>query len=139
MIMQLTPYIIFNNGNCEEALGFYSRAMGGTVGHISRYADSPQENRMGMADDKIMHTQFTMDGQPLFMASDGPTDGKDSGMVHLSLNFTDAAAVKSTFEKLSEGGTVQMPLQDTFWGATFGMVHDKYGIKWMVNYDKPKG
>lgn len=135
--MQLTPYLIFPNGNCEEALGFYGKALGGQTGHISRYADAP-ENGMGMDPQKVMHTHFTVDGNVLFMASDGPTDATDSGTVSLSLNFDDSGSIQAAFNALSEGGTVTMPLQDTFWGATFGMLQDKYGIKWMVNYDKPK-
>ncbi len=135
--MQLIPYLIFPNGNCEEALNFYGKALGGQTGHISRYSDAP-ENSMGMSPDKIMHTHFAVDGNVLFMASDGPSDAKDSGNVSLSLNFTDGDSIQAAFTALSEGSIVTMPLQDTFWGATFGMLTDKYGMKWMVNYDKPK-
>jgi PhnB protein len=134
--MQLTPYVIFN-GNCEEALKFYEKTLSGTTGHISRYADAP-DNAMGMGPDKIMHTHFAVDGNILFMASDGPSDANDSGMVSLCLNFTDNGGMQAAFTALSEGGTVTMPLQDTFWGATFGMLKDKYGIKWMFNYEKQK-
>jgi PhnB protein len=58
-------------------------------------------------------------------------------MVSLSLNFNDPGSIQSTFAAMSDGGNVTMPLQDTFWGATFGMLHDQFGIKWMFNYDKP--
>lgn len=135
--MQLIPYLIFPNGDCEEALTFYGKALGGETGHISRYADAPGDNQMGMAPDKVMHTHFAVDGNVLFMASDGPSNATDSGNVSLSLNFTDSGSIQAAFTALSEGGAVTMPLQDTFWGATFGMLQDKYGIKWMVNYDKP--
>ena len=134
--MQLNPYIIFN-GNCEEALKFYEKALGGEIGQLSRYADVP-DNQMGMGPQKIMHTHFNVGGNMLFMASDGPSDANDSGMVSLSLNFTDAGSIGAAFAALSDGGTVTMPLQDTFWGATFGMLKDQFGIKWMFNYDKPK-
>lgn len=136
--MQLIPYLIFPDGNCEEALAFYGKALGGQTGHISRYADAPEQAQMGMAPDKVMHTHFTVDGNVLFMASDGPSPAKDSGNVSLSLNFTDGGSIQAAFTALSDGGTITMPLQDTFWGATFGMLQDRYGIKWMVNYDKPK-
>jgi PhnB protein len=134
--MQLTPYIIFN-GNCEEALNFYAKALNGTIGQIMRYADAP-ENPMKMDSQKIMHTHFMADGNLLFMASDGPTTAKDSGMVSLSLNFTDAGRIQNVFAAMSDGGSVTMPLQDTFWGATFGMLQDRFGVNWMFNYDKPK-
>lgn len=134
--MQITPYIIFK-GNCEEALKFYGKALGGETGPVSRYSDAP-ENQMGMDPDKVMHTHFTKDGNVLFMASDGPVDASDSGIVNLSLNFTDPGSIQSAFAALSDGGKVTMPLQDTFWGATFGMLQDQYGVKWMFNYDKPR-
>ncbi|WP_121352156.1 VOC family protein [Flavisolibacter nicotianae] len=134
--MQIIPYIIFK-GNCEEALKFYGKALGGETGPISRYADAP-ENPMGMDPDNVMHTHFVKDGNVLFMASDGPVDASDSGIVSLSLDFKDSGSIQSAFAALSDGGKVTMPLQDTFWGATFGMLQDQYGVKWMFNYDKPK-
>jgi PhnB protein len=134
--MQLVPYIIFN-GDCEAALNFYSKAMEGAIGEISRYADAP-EHPGKMDPQKIMHTHFTVDGNMMFMASDGPSDAKDSGMVSLSLNMTDVGKTQNVFARLSEGGTVTMPLQETFWGATFGMLKDKYGIKWMINCENKK-
>ena len=135
--MQLIPYIIFPEGNCEEALGFYEQALGGRPGPISRYADAP-EAQMGMDPQKVMHTHFMVEENVLFMASDGPVDATDSGIVSLSLNFTDSESIQHAFSGLSDGGSVTMPLQDTFWGATFGMLKDKFGVKWMLNYDKPK-
>jgi PhnB protein len=135
--MQLVPYIIFN-GDCEAALNFYAKALGGAIGQVSRYADAPEHPQTKMDPQKIMHTHFTVDGNMLFMASDGPIDASDSGMVSLSLNLDDAGKTQNVFAQLSEGGMVTMPLQDTFWGATFGMLKDKYGIKWMINCEKPK-
>lgn len=136
--MQLVPYIIFN-GDCEAALAFYGKVLGGSMGHVSRYSDAPESNTMNMAPEKIMHTSFSADGNVLFMASDGPSNSSDSGMVSLSLNFTDAGKIASVFAGMSDGGNVTMPLQDTFWGATFGMLQDRFGIKWMFNYDKVQG
>ncbi len=57
-------------------------------------------------------------------------------MVHLSINFNNAGEQERVFNALSEGGQVSMPLQDTFWGARFGMLADKFGVNWMFNYDK---
>ncbi len=137
--MQLTPYIIFNN-NCEEALKFYEKALGGQIKDLMRYEGSPME-RMSVDKNKVMHSHFVVDGNILFMASDSGQDGhgaSQSGMVHLSLNFTDAGRIQNVFNALSDGGNVTMALQDTFWGATFGMLTDRYGVNWMFNYDKPR-
>jgi PhnB protein len=137
--MQLTPYIIFN-GTCEEALNFYATALKGEIKDLMRFEGTPVAD-MTADKQKVMHAHFGVDGTILFMASDsgqgGPAETK-GGMVHLSLNFTDAAHIENVFAALSEGGTVTMPLQDTFWGARFGMLTDKFGINWMFNYDKPK-
>ena len=136
--MKVIPYLIFN-GNCEEALNFYTKALGGNLGHMSRYSDvPPEQNQMNMASDKIMHTQFMKDGEVLLMASDGPTTDTDSGMVSLSLDYKDPGGMENAFAQLSDGGSVTMPLQDTFWNARFGMLTDKYGVKWMFNHDIKK-
>src|SRR5690242_13557104 len=133
--MELTPYIIFN-GNCEEALNFYAKAMEGEVKHISRYSDMPGDAQMGMDKNKIMHSTFEA-GAVKFMASDGPGGG-NGGAVNLSLHFEDADKQQRVFNALAEGGTVKMPLQDTFWGARFGMLKDKFGIDWMFNHELRK-
>ena len=127
------------NGNCEEALKFYEKALGGEIKDLMRFEGSPAEN-MSQDKQKIMHSHFAVDGNILFMASDtgfGGPQATNGGMVHLSLNFTDAGRIQQVFSALSDGGKVTMPLQDTFWGATFGMLTDQYGINWMFNYDKP--
>lgn len=139
-VMKIDPYIIFN-GNCEEALNFYAGVFGGNTGEISRYGDAPGfENATPAQKNKVMHAHFSADGI-FFMASDTNDQAGSStpgNMVHLSINFNDAGQQKNVFNKLSEGGNVVMPLQDTFWGATFAMLVDRYGIHWMLNYDKAK-
>ena len=131
--MNLTPYIIFN-GKCEEALKFYSEVFGGEVKSLMRFEGTPGEE---MAKDKnqIMHATFEAPGM-LFMASDSGEVGLPSptaGMVHLSINFDDRGKQENVFNTLSEGGEVTMPLNVTFWGARFGMVTDRYGLKWMLS------
>ena len=137
--MQITPYIMFN-GTCEEALKFYEKALGGQIKDLMRFEGTPGET-MAADKQKVMHSHFAVNGNILFMASDngGGPQIAPGGPVHLSLNFTDAGHIQNVFSKLGEGGMVTMPLQDTFWGATFGMLTDRYGVNWMFNYDKPKG
>lgn len=134
--MQLTPYIIFN-GNCEEALNFYAKALEGEIKDLMRFEGTPAES-MSADKQKVMHAHFQGKGI-FFMASDSGQGGANqAGMVHLSLNFDDASEQGKIFNALSEGGKVTMPLEDTFWGATFGMLTDKFGINWMFNCDKKK-
>lgn len=131
--MPIVPYLIFN-GNCEEALKFYETAFDGTIKNLSRYEGTPAEGAISDKQ-KVLHAHF--EARDLFlMASDG--DSKTSGgMVHLSLDFSDVDEMKKRFYALAEGGNVTMPLQDTFWGAVFGMLTDRFGIMWMFNHDKP--
>lgn len=131
--MELTPYIMFD-GTCEEALNFYANALDGKVVNLMRMGDMPGDNPMSDADKKrVMHSNFEA-GSVKFMASDsmGQNVGK-GGQVHLSLHFEDGDKQEKVFNALAQGGNITMPLQNTFWGATFGMLQDKYGINWMFN------
>lgn len=120
-------------GNCEEALHFYASCLGGEIEFLQRYGDSPLE----VPDEhkqRIMHARLRA-GQFFFMASDSmPGQPVQPGnTVQLSLDLDNAAEQTAIFNKLSDGGKVTMPLEDTFWGAHFGMLIDKYGIHWMLN------
>ncbi|HYJ37036.1 MAG TPA: VOC family protein [Chitinophagaceae bacterium] len=133
--MDLTPYLIFD-GQCEAALKFYEKALGGKI-EIMKWGGSPAEE-MAVNKDWVMHATFEAKGFT-FLASDR---GKDStppsqdGMIWLTLNFETESEEEKMFNALSEGGNVAMPLSDTFWGARFGMVKDKFGIGWMFNCEK---
>lgn len=123
------------SGNCEEALNFYAKALNGEIKDLMRFEGSPAEN-MSADKQKVMYATFAAKGV-FFMASDGG-EQTTGGAVHLSLSFESAGEQEQVFTALSEGATVSMPLQDTFWGARFGMLTDKFGINWMFNYDKPQ-
>lgn len=131
------PFLHFS-GNCEEALHFYKECFGGEIVAIQRYSDSPgpvpEEHET-----KILYSQFKA-GDLLFMASDGPPNFHTyyGNQVSLNINFDSPVREEKIFKSLSFGGTIDMPLEDQFWGAKSGMLTDKYGIKWMLNCDKPK-
>ena len=133
----IIPYLTFN-GNAAEALGFYSRALNGEVSYQQTFGELPMESPED-AKDKIMHATFKA-GDLSLMVSDVMQDQTVSGgfNLSLSLNFNDADELNKTFTALSEGGKVTMELQDTFWGAWFGMLTDKYGFNWMFNHDYKK-
>jgi PhnB protein len=89
--------------------------------------------------DKILHAVFES-GELKFMVSDCPpgVSVNSGNQVSLSLNFTDAELIEATFAALADGGNITMPMQDTFWGARFGMTTDKFGVHWMFNHDQEK-
>jgi PhnB protein len=133
--MELEPYLSFD-GNCEEALAFYGDVFGGRVTSLNRFAGSPMEADLPPGSgDKIMHASFVSPTLK-FMASDSMQPYEPAGNISLSLGTKDLAEAERVFAKLADGGSVAMPLQDTFWGARFGMVKDRYGISWLMNCEK---
>jgi len=137
--MELEPYLHFD-GNCEEALNFYKSVFGGEITSLNRFEGSPMESELPPGyGNKIMHANFKSPTLK-FMGSDGmPGSRLESGSrVSLSLGGSDADEGRRVFDALAAGGTIGMPFQDMFWGATFGMLTDKYGIDWMINCETKK-
>jgi len=131
--VQVQPYLFFD-GRCEEALAFYREALGAEVSMLMRFKDAPDQPPSGQAasGDKVMHASIRI-GASEIMASDGHCAGKPSFQgFSLSLQAADEAEAKRAFERLSEGGQVQMPLGNTFFSPCFGMVADRFGVSWMV-------
>jgi len=133
----IIPYLTFN-GNAAEALDFYSKALNGQVDYKQTFGESPMESSEEQKN-KIMHASFKA-GDLRFLLSDSMQGQSVSAgrNLSLSLNFNDADEMNKTFAALSEGGKITMELQDTFWGARFGMLQDKFGFNWMFNHDYKK-
>jgi PhnB protein len=132
---QISAYIHFN-GKCREAMTFYRDCIGGdldfqTIGESPIAAQCPA----GMQG-QILHSLLTK-GPLLLMGSDMAPEGSVQGNnIALSLNCTSELEIEECFATLSEGGTVYSPLKKEFWGATFGVFADKFGVRWMLNYDE---
>ncbi|TRW25266.1 VOC family protein [Flavobacterium zepuense] len=144
----VNPYLNFP-GNAEEAFNHYKSIFGGEFQMLMRYKDIPQGVEMdgcvdmqGKATPKdeenyIMHIAL-MVGNSVLMASDVPAamGGVNFGnSVTLSVSVESREEADRVFAGLSEGGNPQMPMDDMFWGAYYGMLTDKFGINWMVSYD----
>jgi len=135
--MQVTAYLHFN-GDCEAALRFYERVLGGRVECLIRYAGTPAAQCAGgLAGDKILHGRLNLNGVTI-MASDCPAERyhKPQGFA-ITLGVKDAGEAERVFNGLAEDGTVGMPLQETFWAVRYGAVTDRFGTPWMVNCEKP--
>jgi len=134
--MQVQPYLFFD-GRCEEAVDFYRRALGAEVQLLMRYKDSPEPPPPGMvapgSENKVMHVAMRI-GEAVVMASDGSCSGQ-TRFAGFSLSITVPTAVDAdrVFAALADGGTVTMPLTQTFWSPRFGMLSDRFGVGWMVN------
>src|SRR5262245_22062068 len=126
-IKALNPYLNFN-GNGAEAIKLYETALG-AKSNVQRMGDVPGMQVPAEQKDLVMHARLEI-GAGVLMISDGrPGDKVTAGdNVHVTLDFDDLDDMKRRFEALSAGGKVTMPMQDTFWGATFGMLTDRFGI-----------
>jgi PhnB protein len=132
-ISQLNPYLFFD-GTAAQAIALYQKALGARAGDISRFGEAPGMEDKPEMKDLVMHAELRI-GAGTVMVSDsmpGEPAATDSN-THVCLNFDEAGEMAAKFDALAEGGTVTMPLQDTFWGARFGTLTDKFGIRWMFN------
>lgn len=137
-------YLNFN-GNCEAAFTFYKSVFGGEFAYIGKFKDMPAQGDNACKpedENKIMHVSLPVSQETILMGSDimegyGPPFVAGTNF-SVSINANSQEEADNLFKGLSEGGHVVMPLADTFWGAYFGMFVDKFGINWMVNYDRPQ-
>lgn len=134
-MLGIKPYLSFN-GNCKDAIDFYTACLGGTVLFSQTYGDSPMDAE-GMSD-KIMHTSIQI-GDSVIMACDSPGGYTPGNNISLALGTEDVAKAEKMFHNMSDGGTVLMPMQETFWAERFGMLTDKFGVNWLFNCEKPQG
>ena len=136
---QINPYINFN-GNTEEAFNFYKSVFGGEFEMIIRFKDMPNpeipisENEA----DKIMHIALPI-GKNVLMGNDVPefmgkvNENENRSKIAVSAESKEEA--NNIFNKLSEGGNIEVQIAESPWGSYFGMFRDKYGIEWTVDFD----
>ncbi len=137
--MKLNSYLIFN-GNCKEAFKFYEQVLHGKQMMMMTFGESPMADQSKPEErDKIMHTSLQF-GDQVLMGSDAPSamPFQSPQGFHISIGVDDVAEAERIYKALSEGGTVQMELQKTFWAERFAMFTDRFGIPWMVNCESPK-
>ena len=130
----IQPYLFFG-GRCDEALAFYTSALGAEVEMTMRYHEAPDPPPPGVLpegyENKIMHSSFRI-GDHVIMASDGCGGEGAVRRVSLSISFATPDEARGAFDALSEGGMVTMPLDRTFWSPLFGMLTDRFGLGWMI-------
>lgn len=129
-------YLTFN-GNCREAMTFYKKCLGGDL-VLQTIGESPMAEKLPLKIKKnILHSSLTKNGFVL-MASDmvGEAGLVKGNTISLMLNCTSEKEIKTAYEKLSAGGKATHPLKNTFWGALFGDLTDKFGNQWLLHFDK---
>ena len=135
--MQINHYMMFT-GQCREAFDFYAKALGVPVAFAMTYGESPMAGQCEDGQkDWIMHTQIEGGGVVL-MGADGPQIDVPAGggtVINIAVDTPEEA--ERVFAALLEGGSVTMPIEETFWAHRWGMLVDRYGKPWMVNCMKP--
>jgi PhnB protein len=134
----VNAYLNFD-GNAADAIALYERALGAKVNFVQRFSEIPGATFEGDTANRVMHATLTL-GSGTVMISDtmpGSTVTHGTSM-HVTLQYDGPDVVDAHFAALAEGGRVTMPLENTFWGARFGTLIDRFGISWMFNAELPK-
>ena len=143
---RVSTYLNFTRST-EEAFNFYKTVFGTEfTHHIARMGDVPaQEGMPPMAEaDKnlVMHIELPITGGHVLMGTDAPESMgfklNFGNNVYINLEPDTRKETKRLFDALSNGGKVEMELQDMFWGAYYGACSDKFGVLWMVNCTEKK-
>ena len=139
--MSLSTYLFFD-GNCREAFEFYRSVFGGEFSELQTFGEGPPDMNVPEAEqDRIMQVSLPI-GSGVLMGSDstsafGPPPVQGTNFA-ISIAGDSREHCDEVLAGLSEGGTVKMPMQETFWGAYFGNWADRFGIGWMINYEMPR-
>ncbi len=135
----INSYLTFG-GNCREAMTFYKNCLGGEL-DLQSIGESPMADKLPpQMKDSILHATLTK-GDLVLMASDmvGEKGLIKGNAVSLMLNCSSEDEIRAFYKKLSTGGQAIHPLEDSFWGALFGDLTDKYGNQWLLHFDKTQG
>lgn len=131
----LIPYFTFN-GNCEEAVNFYQKVLGGES-HLMHFGDAPPNPAFPVADNVknlVLHAELRKDDHVIRFSDTFPNAPYIAGnTVSFSLDFDTKDETKAIFEALSEGGKVEMELQETFFSPLYSKFTDKFGVMWQLS------
>jgi PhnB protein len=133
----LNPYISFQNNAARQAMEFYKDVFGGTL-NLNTFGEYGDPNAPGA--DGIMHGQLETDNGFTLMGADTPPgmEINPGDNITISLSGDDEQELRGYWDKLSQGGTVTIPLEKQMWGDLFGQCTDQFGIQWMVNISQPQ-
>ena len=139
----INPYLTLD-GTCEEAFNFYKSVFGGEFTYLSKFGEMPpQEGMPPLSDEvknRILHISLRISTDTILMGSDfipGTHQQVIGNNISISIDTKSQVEADQIFNGLAVKAKITMPLEETFWGAYFGMLTDDFGINWMVNYDDP--
>ncbi len=136
------PYLNFD-GKAEEAFNFYKSVFGGEFTFFGKMGDMPDADKLSEEEkNRVMHVALPINEHTILMASDCvPSMGhvlKEGNNMYININAESREDADRLFNGLSAGGTIEMPMEDMFWGDYFGSFKDKFGVQWMVNFGSYK-
>ena len=130
--MKVNPYLNFS-GQCEEAFRTYAEVLGGKLAAVFYFGDSPMAARYPQMAKKVMHARLEIEGDVILGCDAPPEHFKKAQGSSILLDFEDVAEAERVFTALAEGGSVGMPIQETFWAKRYGQLVDRFGTPWMIN------
>lgn len=133
-ITNLSPYITLRS-HAVDAIDHYRRWLGATPVDVTRSGDV--HGASGNAPERIVHAVLRVGNSPLLLSDDSSPQPSPVASLQLALEWDDLEDMTQRFTAFAEGGTITLPLQDTFWGAQFGMLVDRFGVRWMFNCQRP--
>lgn len=136
--MAVDVYLYFN-GNCRDVVGYYSQVFETEQPQIMAYGDNPPNPEYPLPEEAknlVMHSRLNINGSNIMFSDVFPGSpfvaGNNIGLAYVSKNIDD---IKNFFNKLKDGGTVKMELQETFWSKCYGNLTDKFGIEWQFSHE----
>jgi len=136
--MAVQVYINFN-GNCREAVEFYADVFGTEKPQIMTFGEAPPNPEYALPEESknlVIHTQLNISGSTVMFSDVFPgmpfVAGNNFSLTIVSDSLEE---IKSSFNKMKDGGTVSMDLQETFWSKCYGALTDKFGVGWQFSYD----
>ena len=132
--MKFIPYLNFY-GKAQEALEFYKEALDGEIMDIMRYKDEETMNASEETGEWILHSGIIVNGEVIYV-SDILDDEqyKQGNNISIMIDCDTEEQIRTYFDKLAEGATINIPLEYTFWGALYGSLIDKFGVYWDLNF-----
>jgi PhnB protein len=124
-------------GNCNEAFEFYAATFGGRIVFSMTYGEAPGAEQAAEVRDQIIHARVDFGDDALLGCDVTPDRYEKPQGFNVMANADNPGDAERLFRTLSAGGTVCMPIQETFWAYRFGMCTDRFGTPWMVNCAKP--
>lgn len=129
----ITPYLMFNR-ECSEAFQLYKEAFNGEMIAYQTYGDMPPNPEFPIADsdrDLVLHAELKLSASGTILGSDSQHDRGNGGKVSISVELESEEQARHAWDKLQDGGSAGMDLQQTFFAKLHGSLTDRFGVNWM--------